>query len=46
MPQGGIDPDEDIVAAARRELWEETGIDAVSLLGVTRRMVELRFPAL
>ena len=26
LPQGGIDPGEDIVAAARRELWEETGI--------------------
>ena len=25
MPQGGIDPGEDIVAAARRELAEETG---------------------
>jgi putative (di)nucleoside polyphosphate hydrolase len=36
MPQGGIDPDEDIVAAARRELTEETGASAVSLLSVTQ----------
>lgn len=35
MPQGGIDPEEDIVAAARRELWEETGITHVSLLAAT-----------
>lgn len=28
MPQGGIDPGEDAQAAARRELWEETGIPA------------------
>ena len=28
MPQGGIDPGEDALAAATRELWEETGITA------------------
>jgi putative (di)nucleoside polyphosphate hydrolase len=32
MPQGGIDPGEDALAAARRELYEETGIRSVSLL--------------
>nr|WP_315383429.1 RNA pyrophosphohydrolase [uncultured Sphingomonas sp.] len=26
MPQGGIDPGEDAVEAALRELWEETGV--------------------
>lgn len=26
MPQGGIDPDEDLRVAAFRELWEETGV--------------------
>ncbi|WP_294329675.1 RNA pyrophosphohydrolase [uncultured Sphingomonas sp.] len=26
MPQGGIDPGEDAVEAAFRELWEETGV--------------------
>jgi len=35
MPQGGIDPDEDIVTAARRELHEETGVTAADLLAVT-----------
>lgn len=32
MPQGGIDPGEDPQVAARRELHEEIGCDAVELL--------------
>ena len=32
MPQGGIDPGEEAEPAARRELYEETGITSVSLL--------------
>jgi putative (di)nucleoside polyphosphate hydrolase len=28
MPQGGIDPGEDVRTAAMRELWEETGVTA------------------
>lgn len=27
MPQGGIDPGEDLRAAGLRELWEETGVE-------------------
>ena len=44
MPQGGVDPDEDIVAAAQRELWEETGIAATSVLAVTPDWWPYRFP--
>ncbi|MCG6859494.1 MAG: RNA pyrophosphohydrolase [Salaquimonas sp.] len=32
MPQGGIDKGEEAEPAARRELWEETGITSVSLI--------------
>lgn len=44
LPQGGIDPDEDIVAAARRELAEETGATSVSLLAVTEDWWSYDFP--
>jgi putative (di)nucleoside polyphosphate hydrolase len=43
-PQGGIDAGEDIVAAARRELWEETNIRSVSLLGVSPEWWSYDFP--
>lgn len=35
MPQGGIDGDEDPIAAARRELMEETNVRSVTPLGET-----------
>ncbi|MEM7291484.1 MAG: RNA pyrophosphohydrolase [Pseudomonadota bacterium] len=35
MPQGGIELSEDLVEAARRELWEETGVTSVEVLQVT-----------
>jgi putative (di)nucleoside polyphosphate hydrolase len=44
-PQGGIDPDEDIVAAARRELWEETSVTSASLLGASQDWWTYDFPA-
>ena len=44
MPQGGIDPNEDIEMAARRELLEETGITAVVFLGATEEWWSYEFP--
>jgi putative (di)nucleoside polyphosphate hydrolase len=44
MPQGGIDADEDIVAAARRELAEETGVTTAELLAVSEAWWSYDFP--
>lgn len=33
MPQGGIDKGEDPLVAAKRELWEETGVTNASVMG-------------
>lgn len=44
MPQGGVDPGEDIVAAARRELAEETGARSVELLAATPDWLPYDFP--
>ncbi len=44
MPQGGIDPDEDQEAAARRELWEETGVTSVVVLDRTEPWLRYDFP--
>ena len=35
MPQGGIDGGEDLVATAKRELWEETSVTSATYLGQT-----------
>ena len=32
MPQGGVDKDEDIESAAKRELFEETGIQSIRII--------------
>jgi putative (di)nucleoside polyphosphate hydrolase len=45
MPQGGIDPDEDPEAAARRELWEETNVTSALVLGRTSDWMRYDFPA-
>lgn len=44
MPQGGVDPDEDIAAAAFRELKEETGVTSARLLALTPGWVAYQFP--
>ncbi|WP_425410622.1 RNA pyrophosphohydrolase [Hyphococcus sp.] len=45
MPQGGVDPQEDIAAAAFRELKEETGVSSARLLALTPGWVAYQFPA-
>jgi len=45
MPQGGIDKGEDALAAAYRELYEETGMGTVSLLGESSGWINYDLPA-
>lgn len=44
FPQGGIDAGEELEAAARRELQEETGVSSVTLLACTPDWVAYDFP--
>lgn len=46
MPQGGIDPGEDALDAAYRELWEETGIarEHVELIAIAPETLEYDLP--
>ena len=44
MPQGGIDPGEEPETAARRELWEETGVRSAAMLAVAPDWVSYDFP--
>jgi putative (di)nucleoside polyphosphate hydrolase len=44
MPQGGIDKDEDPLLAARRELYEETGIETISLLAEAPGWIDYDLP--
>ena len=44
FPQGGVDPGEDLEAAARRELAEETGAVSITLLGRTDGWMVYDFP--
>ncbi|WP_312598955.1 RNA pyrophosphohydrolase [Brevundimonas sp.] len=44
FPQGGVDEGEDLEAAARRELHEETGVTSVELLDRTADWILYDFP--
>ncbi|MEW6634839.1 MAG: RNA pyrophosphohydrolase [Pseudomonadota bacterium] len=45
MPQGGIDKGEEPLAAAERELYEETGMRSVSLLAEAPNWINYDLPA-
>ena len=45
FPQGGVDENEDIAAAAARELKEETGVVSARLLALTPGWLAYDFPA-
>lgn len=44
MPQGGIDEGEEPLPAAKRELYEETGLRSVELLAETRGWIHYDLP--
>lgn len=44
FPQGGIDPGEDLEAAAARELFEETGVRSAEPLGRVDEWISYDFP--
>ncbi|MCM2294336.1 RNA pyrophosphohydrolase [Allorhizobium sp. BGMRC 0089] len=45
MPQGGIDPGEEPLQAAYRELFEETGMESVSLLAEAPQWINYDLPS-
>lgn len=46
MPQGGIEETEDIIEAAKRELWEETGAKSIEFIAATEDWWTYEFPDL
>jgi len=45
LPQGGIEAGEEPLAAARRELWEETGVQSAEMLAEMRDWLSYELPA-
>ena len=44
MPQGGVDNNEDLVTAMRRELFEETSIKNIKILKEISQWLEYELP--
>ena len=44
MPQGGVDKDEDIESAAKRELFEETGIQSIRIIKKSEKIYTYDLP--
>ena len=44
FPQGGIETNEDIIDAAKRELWEETGIKSITFVSKIPYSLKYKFP--
>ena len=44
MPQGGVDNNEDYETAAKRELFEETGIQSIRIIKKSRKMYTYDLP--
>ena len=44
MPQGGVDEGEDLLAAAKRELYEETGVTSVTMIAESKDWYTYNLP--